>query len=91
MKKREVIILFFSMFLMNCITDPPDLYDYKPPKNYEDGFVLGTLSEVAIEQKSIEKAVSLILVNNQNEVHSLLIVRDNKLVLEEYFKGHKYK
>jgi len=41
--------------------------------------------------KLIEKVVDEIHLGKYTEMHSLLIFRNNKLVLEEYFTGHKYK
>ena len=39
----------------------------------------------------IEKAVGRLYKGKYKEVHSMLIHKDNKLVFEEYYKGHKYK
>jgi CubicO group peptidase (beta-lactamase class C family) len=39
----------------------------------------------------IEKAADEINRGKFKEVHSLLIFKDNRLVLEEYFQGHKYQ
>ena len=44
-----------------------------------------------IDAKLIEKAVDDINRGKYKEVHSMLIFKDNKLVFEEYFKGHKYR
>ncbi len=47
--------------------------------------------EVNIDRTQIEKAVNQINRGKYEEVHSILIIRDGKLVLEEYFEGHKYQ
>ena len=39
----------------------------------------------------IEEAVNNIHQGMYKEVHSMLIYKDDKLVFEEYFKGHKFK
>ena len=44
-----------------------------------------------IDVQPIEKAVNEINRGKYKEVHSLLIFKDDKLVLEEYFPGHKYQ
>ncbi len=62
-----------------------------PPKQIYDGFKTGTLEDVNIDEHLIKKSIVQIQNGNYNEVHSLLIYKDEKLVLEEYFKGHKYR
>ena len=44
-----------------------------------------------IDSVLIEKAVSEIYSGKYKEVHSMLIFKDDKLVLEEYFTGHDYQ
>ena len=57
----------------------------------DDGFNTGTLESVNIDAEIIQKAVDEINCGKFNEVHSMLIYKDDKLVFEEYFKGHKFK
>ncbi|MDP8205372.1 MAG: serine hydrolase [Candidatus Electryonea clarkiae] len=71
--------------------EPARQYAYQPPDNINDGFDVGTLAEVNSDSTLIVKAVNEIRHGNYKEVHSLLIFKDNNLVLEEYFWGHKYK
>lgn len=57
-------------------------------KNINDGFDVSSLDEVNIDTALIVKAVNKIHGGRYKEMHSMLIIRDNKLVFEEYFKGH---
>jgi CubicO group peptidase (beta-lactamase class C family) len=56
-----------------------------------DGIAVGALVGVNIDTAMVAKAVNKISCGNFGEVHSMLIYKDNMLVLEEYFQGHRYK
>jgi len=87
----KVLILIIFLLTVNCKSDSEALYTYKAPEKSNDGLEVGTLDEVNIDKKLIEDAVNKIQGGKYKEVHSMLIYKDNKLVLEEYFYGHKYK
>lgn len=63
-------------------------YSYHKPLQKDDGLECSTLSEVGIDSTYIYKLIEDILKGKMATIHSLLIVKDNKLVLEEYF--HNY-
>lgn len=63
-------------------------YTYHKPLQKEDGFECSTLSEVGVDSTFICKLVEDILKGKMATIHSLLIAKDYKLVLEEYF--HDY-
>ncbi len=56
-----------------------------------DDIMVGTLEEAKIEAKLIIKAINKIKRKKYGEIHSILIYKDDMLVLEEYFPGHRYK
>jgi len=94
MKKAILLISVLSLLLVlfvGCESEPAIQYTYIPPENIDDGFDVGSLNEVNIDLALIEKAVNDINRGKYKEVHSMLIFKDNKLVLEEYFQGHKYQ
>jgi CubicO group peptidase (beta-lactamase class C family) len=71
---------------------PSAEYHYTPPRARDDGWEVGTLSEVGIVPDSISAAITRIYqtVAESTTVfqpHALLIARHGKLVLEEYFHG----
>ncbi|MFC1885137.1 serine hydrolase [Thermodesulfobacteriota bacterium] len=78
-------------FFISCPSGPASQYIYRMPERIGDGFEVGSLDEANIEPALIQEAVTKIRCGKYKEVHSMLIFKDNKLVLEEYFKGHKYK
>jgi CubicO group peptidase (beta-lactamase class C family) len=72
--------------------NPPERYRYFPPLQLDDGWPVSTLEQEGIDQAAIEKFVQKLIDLPQDsvstsQVHSLLIARHGKLVLEEYFHG----
>jgi CubicO group peptidase (beta-lactamase class C family) len=68
-------------------------YAYKPPIAFRDGWPVSSLEAVGISREPIERFVQMLIDRKMEEVgtsqlHSLLIARNGKLVLEEYFHGH---
>jgi CubicO group peptidase (beta-lactamase class C family) len=90
MKKAILLISILSLLsIVSCQSGPS--YTYQPPENINDGLDVGSLEKANIDSALIEKAVNDINQGKFKEVHSLLIFKDKKLVLEEYFQGHKYQ
>lgn len=73
-------------------SNPPERYRYSSPVQLDDGWPVSTLDKERIDQATIEKFVQKLIDMRQenvstSQVHSLLIARHGKLVLEEYFHG----
>jgi CubicO group peptidase (beta-lactamase class C family) len=71
----------------------PGRYRYARPLERDDGWPTATLEEVGISRPMIEAFVQGLLdapmaTVNTSQIHSVLIARHGKLVLEEYFHGH---
>ena len=70
----------------------PARYRYAPPVQLDDGWPVSTLEQERIDQATIERFVQKLIDMPQesvstSQIHSLLIARHGKLVLEEYFHG----
>lgn len=91
MKPIILIITILSLLFVSCRLDTSGQYIYRPPEKTGDGFNTGSLDEVNIDARLIEKAVNRIQAGRFGEIHSMLIFRDNRLVMEEYFQGHDYQ
>lgn len=63
---------------------------YQVPAQTGDGWEPASLKEVGINERLIAKAVKRIGDKTYPNVHSLLIVKDGKLVFEQYFGGHEW-
>jgi CubicO group peptidase (beta-lactamase class C family) len=91
MKKATLLIAIISLSIFKCIANPPNLYTYQIPEKIIDGLDVGSLEEVNIDSALIVDAVDNILAGRFKEIHSMLIFKNDKLIFEEYFPGHKYK
>lgn len=92
MKKAMILpIIILVLSLISCGDEPAGRYTYGPPRSTDDELEVAPLQEVNLDPAPIEAAVDRILGGDYGEVHSLLIVRDGKLVLEEYFPGHEFQ
>jgi CubicO group peptidase (beta-lactamase class C family) len=68
-------------------------YRYQSPPGLHDGWPVATVEEVGISRSAIEKLVQTLIDTPMDrpealQVHSLLIARHGKLVVEEYFHGY---
>lgn len=85
------IILVLPLIFVGCKCEHTLQYFYHLPEYINDGFEVGSLEEVNIDSVLLKKAVDKINRGKYGEVHSMVIFKDNKLVFEEYFLGHRYK
>jgi CubicO group peptidase (beta-lactamase class C family) len=72
---------------------PPERYSYVRPLVLDDGWPVATPEEVGISRVGIEKFVQMLIDMpmdsiTTSQIHSLLIARGGKLVVEEYFHGY---
>ncbi len=61
---------------------------YKKPDQLNDGILTATLKEVGIDEKIINMMEDSITAGNYPNIHSVLILRNNKLLYENYFPGN---
>ena len=67
-------------------------YTYAPPVALDDGWPVSTLEKEGLDRAAIERFVQFLIdlpMDNlsSHQVHSVIIARHGKLVLEEYFHG----
>ena len=89
--KLTSIILLCTLCV--CAKDVnPSIYKYDPPQQIDDGLEVSTLDSVGIDPGPIEYMIDDINADKFGVIHSVLIIKDGKLVLEEYFNGYnKYR
>ena len=90
MRNSTLIPLFLACFFVSC-NNCNSNFIYHQPDSLNDEINVGTLTDVNIDSVLISKGLNKINCGSFGEVHSLLIYKDNLLVLEEYFQGHRYK
>lgn len=86
MRVRAVFVLFCALFLISC----GPAYTYTQPEQMGDGWQTASLETVGINERIIGKAVDKIRDGTYPNVHSILLVKDNKLVFEVYFDGYAW-
>ena len=86
-----VVLIGVGVYLGITLSEPTVPYTYQIPENINDGLDVGNLDEVNIDSELIEKAVTDIRRGKYGAVHSMIIFKDGKLVLEEYFEGYKFE
>jgi CubicO group peptidase (beta-lactamase class C family) len=71
--------------------DPrPSPYVYEVPEQTDDALVTGHLSDHGLDVTDITSLVDRILDRSYVNIHSVLIVRNGVLVLDEYFPGASF-
>jgi CubicO group peptidase (beta-lactamase class C family) len=68
----------------------PSSYVYEVPEGTDDGLVTGHLSDHGLDVTDITSLMDRILDGTYVNIHSVLIVRNGVLVLDEYFPGPGY-
>jgi CubicO group peptidase (beta-lactamase class C family) len=65
------------------------IYSYKKPEELNDFLQTTSILELGIDTSLINHLVIDIINQKYGRIESLLIVKDNKLILEEYFYGYE--
>ena len=87
MKLNKKTLLFFFFSLIVLIGYSQNIYTYKKPVTLKDGWQTGSILNQNIDTTLIHKAFTQLL-NIENEIHSILLIKNNELVLEEYYKEY---
>jgi len=77
-----------EMFPRKELFHNPDGYTYHPPHKKQDGLETGNLRNEFGNPDLIVDMVKETIKGNYPDVHSILIYKNDKLVLEEYFYGY---
>ena len=83
-----LLLIWSTLFISSCTHE---VYVYQIPEMIDDGLITAAANDVGLDHSTLGEAVNRIRDKTYNEVHSMLIVKNSRLVLEEYFTGHKYK
>lgn len=65
-----------------------DKYSYQQPKQINDGLITGNVEKTILGKNLLNEMTQKIIDGKYPNVHSILIVKDGKLVFEEYFYEH---
>ena len=84
--KKTLLTLFCIVCLVSC--NPARTG--QPPEQTNDGWQTAGMDAAGMDQEIIRELVDRINDGTYQNIHSVLIVRDGKLVLEEYFDGYRW-
>ena len=62
-------------------------YRYKIPEQTDDGWQTADASEMKLNKKKLNDLAEKILNGTYPNIHSILVIKNGKLVFEEYFPG----
>jgi CubicO group peptidase (beta-lactamase class C family) len=91
------LFLIFILFVTSCSLWSPRVnlyglpqrvYTYQQPEKIDDGWETASLKQVNISPEKIDEMMLDILGGNDKNIHSILLIKNGKLVLEEYFYGY---
>ncbi len=85
-----IYFCFFSCDKNKNIIEPSGIYQYKVPLQTDDGWETASLAGVRMDKTPLVKLMYNLNEIDEHRIHSILIVKDGKLVFEEYFPGDKF-
>jgi len=85
---KDIVRLTILMLLINTICYGQYSYTYSQPKELGDGWKTNHIKSKGIDSTLIYKLFNQIKDAN-HKIHSVVLVKNNQLVLEEYFNDHK--
>ncbi len=94
---RFSLLLILILVTIGCSRQPPRVkssglpqreYTYQIPNKIADGWKVSSLEDEGVNSKKIGELIENILKEKIDNIDSLLMVRNGKLILEEYFYGY---
>jgi CubicO group peptidase (beta-lactamase class C family) len=70
--------------------DDPWTYEYQVPETTGDGWETASAETVGLDATALVRLMTDLNQTDDHQLHSVLVVRDGKLVFEEYFPGPKF-
>ena len=83
-----VVLLISCALRTNRWGLPQYEYTYRVPDEIDDGWKTASLSDENVDPQKINELMQDILLRRYKNIHSVLLVKNGKLVLEEYFHGY---
>lgn len=88
--KRILVAPAFIFYCLSGFGQTPvrdTNYTYSIPQQFNEGISNGDIANAGLDSSKIVKLTRLILADTFKNIHSVLIMRDNKLLYESYFPG----
>ena len=93
MKYSKYFVVLLIVFAVSCSRSSEQIEDasryvYETPGNIGDGLEVSSLDTEGIDSEKIVNLHKLIIYGDFGDVHSLLIMKNGKLVFEEYYRNY---
>lgn len=75
--------------MLFCRISDATEYQYSIPEQLNDGWTTADLRSENFDVTLIERLIERIRKNTYKNIHSLLLIKNGKLILEEYFPGQE--
>jgi len=82
MKSKLIYIILFFAILPFC--KGQNTYSYTQPQQLDDGWETTDLKSLNVDTTNIYQLFNYLL-NKENKIHSVLLVKNNQIIIEEYF------
>jgi CubicO group peptidase (beta-lactamase class C family) len=83
-----LLVLCCAVWVVSCT--PEHEYVYRIPEQTNDGWVTAGLEGVGMREDMLGEMMKRIYSKEYQNVHGILIVKNGKLVFEEYFEGYTF-
>jgi CubicO group peptidase (beta-lactamase class C family) len=84
--KTTVAAAIFTL-LISVLSYGQNAYTYSQPKELKDGWKTSDLKSQKVDTSRIHQLFTQ-MQNGKNKVHSVLLVKNDQILIEEYFNGH---
>jgi len=83
---KTITNLAIFLLLVSTFSYGQNSYSYNQPKDLEDGWKTKSLKSLQVDTSRVYKLFSQ-LKNREHKIHSVLLVRNGHIIIEEYFNG----
>jgi CubicO group peptidase (beta-lactamase class C family) len=83
-----LLVLCCAAWLVSCA--PQHEYTHRTPEKTSDGWATASLDDVGMSQEILGELIERIDRKEYRNVHGIVIVKNGKLVFEEYFEGYTF-
>jgi CubicO group peptidase (beta-lactamase class C family) len=84
------IFLGAAIFLGSCSKEDEPGYSYQIPPKTKDGWEVNRSNEVGLDSVQLIEMVDYLESRYEHQIHSIVIVKKDKLVFEKYYEGSLY-
>lgn len=85
----NIIVLGAAVFLESCSNHDPG-YVYEIPPQTSDGWEVSSSNEVGLDSVQLIEMADYLESRYEHQIHSIVIVKNDKLVFEKYYEGYQY-